>query len=641
MLQRLGKLTRTKKKLLMVCFDAIALPCMLWLAVSISRKTWTAEVTDGLWAYVLLPLVALPIFTQMGLYHAVIRYMEERAFYAIFSAVTLVVLALAGIVNLQGEGSISVSALVIFWLSSLVTVSSSRVLARAYFRPFGGQRPFRIPVAIYGAGQAGVQLSQALKTSLEYEVVAFFDDNKDKQGYFINGVNVYHAKALLDVVNRLAIQEVLLATPTASIAQRKQIVDHLEGLRQRVRTIPSDREIISGERRINDFREISVDDLLGREPVPPDNQLLTGSITGKCVMVTGAGGSIGSELCRQIVRLEPTKLVLFERSEFALYMIERELEAIREKYRFEVEIVPILGSVSSRQRSERVMRALGVEMVFHAAAYKHVPLVEHNVIEGVRNNVMGTLCVAEAANAAGVKRFVLISTDKAVRPTNVMGATKRLAELVLQGLTARGSRTCFSMVRFGNVLDSSGSVVPLFRSQIMGGGPITITHPEITRYFMTIPEAAQLVLQAASLATGGEVFLLDMGAPVKIMTMARRMIHLSGLEVRDADNPDGDIEIKIIGLRPGEKLFEELLIGDHPEGTAHPLIMHAREESLSWDAIEAVLVRLERACSKGYCSEARNILLETVSGYAPNGEIKDPGCSASESAMPRPELKVV
>jgi FlaA1/EpsC-like NDP-sugar epimerase len=424
------------------------------------------------------------------------------------------------------------------------------------------------------------------------------------------------------VISRKRVDELLLAIPSASRARRAEIITNLEGLHCKVKLVPGMAAVVSGSVAVDAIREVEVDDLLGRESVAPDPRLLGLCVTGKAVLVSGAGGSIGSELCRQIVGLQPSRLVLMDLSEFALYSIEQELASACASRGLAVELVPLLGSVIHQHRNEMVMKSFGVHTVYHAAAYKHVPLVEHNPIEGLRNNAVGTRRMAEAALAAGVETFVLISTDKAVRPTNVMGASKRLSELILQGLSRKGGTTRFCTVRFGNVLGSSGSVVPLFRKQIASGGPITLTHAEITRYFMTIPEAAQLVIQAGSMGQGGEVYVLDMGKPVKIIDLARRMVHLSGLEVRDELHPDGDIAIEVVGLRPGEKLYEELLIGENVEGTPHPLIMRAYEHELPWAVVSERLAVMDEACQRFDYEQALALLAALVPEYTPmrNGE---------------------
>ncbi|RYF50788.1 MAG: polysaccharide biosynthesis protein, partial [Cytophagaceae bacterium] len=449
-------------------------------------------------------------------------------------------------------------------------------------------------------------------------VVGFLDDDRSLQGARVDGLPVYRPDHLHDLIKRKRVTDVLLALPSAPRQRRHEIIQGLRGAPVVVRTLPGLMDLAHGRVQASDLRELTIEDLLSRDPVEPQADVVRGKISGKTVLVTGAGGSIGSELCRQIIAAEPARMLLFESSEFALYAIHRSLAAMSD-----IEIVPLLGSVTDARRINEVLLAWTPDMVFHAAAYKHVPLVEHNPLEGLRNNVIGTLRVAELAASAGVKDFVLISTDKAVRPTNIMGATKRLAELVLQGLAAEGVGTCFSMVRFGNVLGSSGSVVPLFREQIRQGGPITITHPDITRYFMTIPEAAQLVVQASAMARGGEVFVLDMGEPVRVVDLARNMIELCGLTVRSEDCPDGDIEIAIVGMRPGEKLYEELLIGDDPRATAHPRIMMASEHHLPWKKLRKRLEQLEALIAAGEVLPARSLLRELVTEFHPASDIVD------------------
>ena len=463
---------------------------------------------------------------------------------------------------------------------------------------------------IYGAGDAGAQLAHTLKGKSGLQIVAFADDNKDLAGSLVYGIKVHSADRLSELIEEYDARQILLALPSASKMQLKEIFGRIEDLKVRIRTIPRFNALIEGRAKISDIEDVHIEDLLGREPVPPIQTLLAKCISGKVVLVTGAGGSIGSELCRQILLLSPSKLLLLDHSEYSLYAIHEELLATKKLREQRVDIVPLLASVAPNCLLLRVLAEYQVNTIYHAAAYKHVPLVEFNPCEAIRNNVVGTLRVAEAAVAKKVETVVLISTDKAVRPTSVMGASKRMAELVMQGIPGGSTKIC--MVRFGNVLESSGSVVPLFRKQIQEGGPITVTHPEIIRYFMTIPEAAQLVLQAGAMANGGDVFLLDMGSSVKILDLARRMVHLSGLTVRDDDHPNGNIEIKFTGLRPGEKLYEELLIGNNPMGTQHPLIMRAMEESISWEKLKPVLDELEAACSESDEAKALSLLRSVV-----------------------------
>jgi FlaA1/EpsC-like NDP-sugar epimerase len=507
-----------------------------------------------------------------------------------------------------------------FWFLAMVYVVGSRLAVQWLFqlRNAKGDR-----VVIYGAGDAGAHLAAALAGRGAFVPVAFVDDNRAVRGAVINGLKVHSPMNLPGLIEEYGVSRVLLALPSISRRRRSEIINELEQLSIHIQTMPDIGDIVAGNARVDDIREVDITDLLGRDAVPPIPKLLEACINGKSVLVTGAGGSIGSELCIQIAHLKPKRVVLLDISEVALYGIDRNLRDVVERKSLGVEIVALIGSAHHQMRMKEVLETYHVNTVYHAAAYKHVPLVEHNMIEGVHNNVFGTVHMAEAAVAAGVESFVLVSTDKAVLPTNVMGATKRFAELVLQGLTRRGARTTFSMVRFGNVLASSGSVVPLFRDQIRNGGPVTVTHPEIYRYFMTIPEAASLVLQAGSMAKGGDVFVLDMGKPVRIRDLAEKMIHLMGLTVRSDKAPDGDIEIRFTGLRPAEKLYEELLIGNNVTGTEHPSIMRAEEDSLSWDELKPLLEQLWTACQRLDCSKAREVLLRSVVGYSPTTEVED------------------
>ncbi len=481
-------------------------------------------------------------------------------------------------------------------------------------------------VLIYGAGNAGRQLAGALTNSAELNVVGYLDDDPRLKGGIMGGLPIYDPSDLPVLAEALGVHNVLLALPSASRQRRNEILEHIRKARVNVRTLPDLTALAQGRIAVSDIRELEIEDLLGREAVAPRQELLDKAMRKKVVMVTGAGGSIGGELCRQILRNAPSTLILIDQNEFSLYNIHAELLKLAELYQQEsLQIVPILCSVRDHDRMEHIMQSWRPQTLYHAAAYKHVPLVEHNAVEGIKNNVMGTLITARAANKCGVLNFVLISTDKAVRPTNVMGASKRLAEMVLQALAAEPAvdrvRTNFSMVRFGNVLGSSGSVVPLFRQQIKEGGPVTLTHPKITRYFMTISEASQLVIQAGAMAEGGDVFLLDMGEPVRIADLARKMVELSGLTIRDEDNPEGDIELSVTGLRPGEKLYEELLIGDNPETTEHPRIMKAREDFLFWPELSKKLSLLNAALDRNDMVAARATLAELVSGYSSTGEV--------------------
>ena len=576
-----------------------------------------------------MPFIAIPIFVSLGLYRAVIRYIGFLAMWAVVKAVSLYTLAWGMIVLLAAIPDVPRSVLLINWLVTLLLIGGTRALARWWLTGnlrFHNDSPDKRNVAIYGAGAAGIQIATALSASPDFSPVAFIDDNRSLQGNYIHGLRVHSFEKLQKVMDDLAISDVLLAMPSISRTQRSNIISRLEPHALHVTTLPGMDDLASGKLKADDIREVGINDLLGRNPVEPHPELLNANVREKVVLVTGAGGSIGSELCRQIIKLEPAALILFERSEHDLYLIERELLTAADVLYPEKSnwITPILASILDRNRLESVCQAFGVETIYHAAAYKHVPMVEKNPSEAVRNNVLGTYSVAQVAMNCGAETCVLISTDKAVRPTNTMGATKRFAEMILQGIARQaGTRTRFTMVRFGNVLGSSGSVIPLFREQIRNGGPVTVTDPEIIRYFMTIPEAAQLVIQAGAMGNGGEVFLLDMGEPVKILDMARRLIHLSGLQVKDEENPEGDIEIVFTGLRPGEKLYEELLIGDDNSPTQHPLIMAANEDSLAWDSLLTYINQFEQAIESNDVERSRMLLLESVKGFSPQCEVAD------------------
>jgi FlaA1/EpsC-like NDP-sugar epimerase len=614
------KMSRFSKRVISLVVDTLALSFALWAAFALRLEMgfWLPD-KGQLVISALTVIFTLGVFVRLGLYRAVVRYMSDRAFFTIIagvgiSAVLLIVLGYS--LHVQVPRSVPV----IYGALALIFVGGSRMAVRLLVHHSTSRN--KDCVAIVGAGETGAQLAKALRQGTEYHPVAFISLVAANHKTLISGLPVFALSHLEQVVQDHGIKRLLLALDADANIDRHHLLLQLEKLGLPVQTVPSVSELIAGQARINDIRDLELEDLLGRDPVRPDNAQVASSLYGRSVMVTGAGGSIGSELCRQIIRHRPRCLVLFEQCEYSLYAIERELSHINRLEALEVNIHPLLGNVAHRRRCEAVMRSFEVETVYHAAAYKHVPLVEHNVIEGVQNNVFGTLHTAEAAIAAGVERFVLISTDKAVRPTNVMGASKRMAELVLQGLARRQTGTLFSMVRFGNVLGSSGSVVPLFRDQIRDGGPVTVTHLDIIRYFMTIPEASQLVLQAGSMGQGGEVFVLDMGEPVKIVDLARKMIHLMGLREKTKEHPTG-IEITFTGLRPGEKLFEELLIGDDPQGTAHPRIMMAREVCMPWAGVEDVLSQLQRASHGFDCESVVNILKEAPTGFSPNGAVED------------------
>lgn len=616
----LQRLPRGTKRAIMLAADGVMIPLALWCAFALRVGELKPVIPGAYWLFPAAIVFSIPTFVRLGLYRAVVRFMGQQVAFAVLKGVTLSVVLLAAATLLSGVQGLPRSVFFIFWALAVIYIGGSRFLMRSYLH---SRRPARDRVAIYGAGDAGAQLVAALAGGDEFNPIVIVDDRKDIQGSVIHGVKVHGPTDLAWLIQNQDISQVLLAVPSLSRRRRRQIIAELESLPVHVKTIPGYSDLIAGHARVDEIRDVDVEDLLGRDAVPPNDSLLDACIRGKAVMVTGAGGSIGSELCRQIVRLGPTHLVLFEASELALYTIERDLRLVAQRENLAVEIVGLLGSVLHKLRVREALKAYAVNTVYHAAAYKHVPIVEHNAIEGVQNNIFGTWHAAEAALEAGVETFVLISTDKAVSPANVMGATKRFAELVLQGLHQLGGRTRFCMVRFGNVLASSGSVVPLFRDQIQKGGPVTVTHPEIIRYFMTIPEAAQLVIQAGSMGRGGDVFVLDMGEPVKISDLARRMINLMGLEVREEANPDGDIAIVYTGLRPAEKLYEELLIGDNVTGTDHPNIMRAEEVSLPWPQVNELLDDFMNASRQFDCGKIRSLLLEAVHGYSPADGVQD------------------
>ncbi|OEC59557.1 nucleoside-diphosphate sugar epimerase/dehydratase [Pseudomonas sp. ENNP23] len=640
-------LSRRRKRLLQVAVDVALLWVALWLsfAIRLGVDDTVNPFGSHLWLFIAAPLIAIPIFTRMGLYRAVMRYFGNDALITILKAVTLSSAGWALFAYWVREPDVLVprSLVFIYWWMSLMLVGSLRLLLRQFFMGDwyavkaqmrqGGQLP---KVAIYGAGAAGNQLLAALRMGRSIRPVAFIDDDESISGRVIAGLKVYKPRDIEQMINEAEVEEVLLALPSVSRSRRREILHSLESYPLHVRSIPGFMDLASGRVKVNDLQDVDIVDLLGRDAVPPCQELFERCIRGQVVMVTGAGGSIGSELCRQILMSGATTLILFEHSEFNLYSIQSELEGSIRRHSLSVRLVGILGSIRNSSRLLDVMCTWKVKTVYHAAAYKHVPIVEHNVAEGVLNNVLGSLNTAQAAIQSGVEHFVLISTDKAVRPTNVMGSTKRLSEMVLQALSCEAApvllnqgarsnqnKTRFTMVRFGNVLGSSGSVIPLFREQIKRGGPVTVTHPNITRYFMTIPEAAQLVIQAGSMGRGGDVFVLDMGQPVKIAELAEKMIRLSGLSVRNEDDPSGDIAIEFTGLRPGEKLYEELLIGENVSTTDHPMIMRANEEHLPWGELKTVIERLLDAVERDDYRMVRQILRETVNGYSPQEEIVD------------------
>lgn len=629
---------RVAKRALALLVDASFCVLTIWLAYCFRLNEWTL-LTGVQWLPVLVSLcMALPIFVVMGMYRAIFRYAGLAAFIVVLKAVAIYGIAFMSIFTALSVPGVPRTVGILQPFLLLLAIGMSRLgirywLGDAYQRIL--YKNSLAKVLIYGAGSAGRQLAGALTNSSELNVVGYLDDDPRLKGGIMGGVPIYDPSDLPVLVEGLGVHHVLLALPSATRQRRNEILDHIRRARVNVRTLPDLTALAQGRIAVSDIRELEIEDLLGREAVAPQQALMEKAARNKMVMVTGAGGSIGSELCRQILKTSPSGLVLVDQNEFSLYTIHAELQKMVENEHRDTQIIPILCSIRDQERMEHIMQSWRPQTLYHAAAYKHVPLVEHNAVEGIKNNVMGTLVTARAAGKCGVSNFVLISTDKAVRPTNVMGASKRLAEMLLQALAAEPSidtgRTNFSMVRFGNVLGSSGSVVPLFRQQIKDGGPVTLTHPEITRYFMTISEASQLVIQAGAMAAGGDVFLLDMGEPVRIADLARRMIELSGLSVRDAENPEGDIELAVTGLRPGEKLYEELLIGDNPETTEHPRIMKAREDFLFWPELSRRLKVLDAALDRNDMKAARAMLAELVSGYSSTGDVADMAMSTAEA----------
>ena len=607
---------RTVKRLVVVALDVVLALVATWIAFTLRLDTPHWPTGAQWWVYGLAPVLAVPIFVKFGLYRAIFRYTGQAALQATGKAVLLYAVVLLGVLLWRKWPGVPRTLGALQPLVFLFLVGGSRAVARFWLADLGNaSAKDEGRLLIFGAGTSGVQTATALRVSREFALLGFVDDDPIKVGRSINGVPVFAPSEVPDVVTQQGVTDILLALPSVSRDRRKSIIDSLRELPVHIRTLPALADLASGRVTVQDFGELDVEDLLGRDPVPPNAELIARDLAGQVVLVTGAGGSIGGELTRQIVLQQPRQLLLLDHNEFGLYSIHQEVQGICAASGLAVELVPLLGSVANYARLLSVCAMYRPATVYHAAAYKHVPMVEDNPGEGVANNVFGTLNMARAAQTSGVKRFVLVSTDKAVRPTNVMGATKRMAELVLQALAAEDSPTCFTMVRFGNVLDSSGSVVPLFRRQLAAGGPLTVTHVDVTRYFMTIPEAAQLVLQAGAMAVGGDVFVLDMGEPVKIMDLARRMVQLSGLTVRDEHRPSGDIEIEITGLRPGEKLYEELLIGDNPERTAHTRIMKAHEDCLAWSDLALHLQTLRQAADDNDDAAIKAVLQICVHGY--------------------------
>lgn len=627
-------LSRSVKLLLMMLADGLMIPTALWFSFAlINASFFTDQLNQFSNSFIFAALSSVIIFYKLGLYRTILLYMGLQSALVILKSVSIAALALAAFIYAFTPSEIPGTILPIFWMIALLLVGGSRFLAKIVLQNLIQNFRPKEPVVIYGAGSSGMQLAAALNNGDQYMPVAFVDDSRALIGSTVNGIRVYSPASIYELVENFSVRQILLAIPSASHAERKEILNCLEHFPVHVRTVPDLFDMVSGKVGVDEIKDIDIEDLLGRDIVPPDSQLMGACIRGNAVLITGAGGSIGSELCRQIIHLEPEQIILYDNSEYGLYSIERELkESLSDIANSkDINIVALLGSVRNRVQVENAIRKFNVKTVYHVAAYKQVPMVEKNIIEGVQNNIYGTLIVAQMAEKFGVENFVLISTDKAVRPANIMGATKRFSEQILQSMAARGSRTKFSMVRFGNVLGSSGSVVPLFRKQISQGGPITVTHSEVTRYFMTVQEAAQLVIQAGSMASGGDVFVLDMHEPVRINDLARKMIHLMGYVINDEKSPNGDIAIEYTGLRTGEKLYEELLIGESVTGTDHPKIMRAEEDFLSWNELEVLLERLERACATMDQKLIRAVLSDAIGGFVSKEAVSDPMFETQEA----------
>ena len=609
--EKILRLPRAAKRGVALAIDVLICLVTVALAYWLRLGDWMPPTGYQIWSYVVPVIVAVPLFIRFGLYRAIFRYVGWSALFSVVKASAIFGVVYAGIFAAIGVYGVPRTIGIIQPILLFLFVGGSRAVARFWLG--GGYSNLlrmsqRKRVLIYGAGSAGRQLAAGLANSEDMNVIGFVDDDCGLHSSVLSGKNIYAPTNLAELIEALDISILLLAIPSASRQRRNEIIDSVRGSHASIRTLPGMGDLAHGRVTVNDLRELEIEELLGRDPVAPDPALLAQNLSGKTILVSGAGGSIGSELCRQILRENPKTLLLMEMSEYNLYEIHKELSSVNDDDGITSEIVPVLTSVLNVKALDALIGDWRPDTIFHAAAYKHVPLVEHNVVEGIRNNVFGTLTLARIAQKHDIADFLLISTDKAVRPTNIMGASKRLAELILQAFALQKSKTRFSMVRFGNVLGSSGSVVPLFRQQIKQGGPVTVTHEDITRYFMTIPEAAQLVIQAGTMAKGGEVFVLDMGEPVRIIELARTMIELSGLSVRDDANPDGDITVEVTGLRDGEKLYEELLIGDNPEATEHVRIMKANEDFLHWAELEPILDQLKAAMDANDAATLRQIV---------------------------------
>ena len=636
-------LSRTIKQSLMMVADSVMIMAALALSFVLLGKDFFSQDQRFYFYLAIATTLSILVFARIGLYRALVLYMGLQSGFLILQGVTIATCMLAvSYFFSQTPLSSDFSILPIFWMIALLFIGGSRFVSKIFLQSVIQNFRPKEPVIIYGAGSSGMQLVVALQNGDQYLPVAFVDDSHTMLGSTVHGIRVYSPNSLYELIESYSVRQILLAIPSATHTERKEILNRLEHLPVHVKTVPDLFDMVSGKVNVDQVRDIDIEDLLGRDIVPPNPELLGACINGQSVMVTGAAGSIGSELCRLIININPRRLILLDSFEYGLYEIENELrEELKDIENGEkIEIVALLGSVCNRVQMESAIQSFSVDTVYHVAAYKQVPMVEKNIVEGVQNNIFGTLISAQVAERYEVKNFVLISTDKAVRPTNFMGATKRFAEQVLQAIARGECTTRFSIVRFGNVLGSSGSVVPLFRKQISSGGPVTVTHPEVTRYFMTVQEAAQLVIQAGSMATGGDVFVLDMNEPIRIVDLAKKMVHLMGYDIKDENSYRGDIAIEYTGLRPGEKLHEELMIGESVTGTEHPKIVRAEEETLSWEALQKLLNRLRKACSNIDLQEIRTVLIEAVDGFEPKEEVSDPLWDINKSMEDMPEKEV-
>jgi len=637
------KRSRMQKRLLILLLDAIMLPILLWVSLSLGKNHLMIPKGNEWSIFVLAIAIAFPVFINLGLYRAVLRYFRNQTITTILMATLLTTIVWALTVKFAGLADLTKSGVILYWLTTFTFIAGSRLQIQQWLYGNKNNQNLSKRIYIYGAGVAGSQLAALLDADPAYVVEGFIDDNSSLKGWNVLGFDVQNFDRTASVlINAPENTEVIIAMPSIDRSERQFIIERLEPFPVKVRILPAVADFASGQFSVSDIKEIDIDDLLGRDPIQPNDNLLPANIRKKVVLITGAGGSIGSELCRQSLLLKPEKLILLELSEFALYQIEQELNELKISAKLDVEIERVLGSSGNPKLLEKLFARNKIQTIYHAAAYKHVPLVEENPVAGLTNNIFGTKTIAEKALSAKVETFILISTDKAVRPTNIMGCSKRIAEMVLQSIADKSSgNTTFSMVRFGNVLGSSGSVVPKFRQQIADDGPITVTHKEITRYFMSIPEAVQLVIQAGAMAKGGDVFVLDMGESVKIIDLAKKMISLAGLQLKDKYNINGDIEIQYTGLRPGEKLYEELLIGDNVKGTQHPRIMQANEEFIKLDTLGNLLDNLENVLAEDVTEDIKMSLTKIVSGYSPWKDNKNNSLSVKKLEQTDNSLKKV